>query len=53
MRSTLTQFWAPNDVPIQVKPHLRDVGVEISSDLSFAVHISKMVTVSSRIEAGP
>ena len=43
------QYMAPNDVPIQVKPHLRDLGVEISSDLTFNVHISKMVTAASRI----
>ena len=40
---------APNAVPIQVKPHLRDLGVETSSDLTFNVHISKMVTAASRI----
>ena len=43
------QYMAPNNIPIEIKPHLRDLGVEISSDLSFKVHISKMVTAASRI----
>ena len=43
------QYLAPDNVPIQVKPHLRDLGVEISSDLTFQVHISKMVTAASSL----
>ena len=43
------QYMAPNNIPIEIKPHLRDLGVEISSDLTFKVHISKMVTAASRI----
>jgi hypothetical protein len=43
------QYLAPANVPIQVKPHLRDLGVEISSDLTFKVHIAKMVTAATRL----
>ena len=43
------QYLAPDSAPIQVKLHLRDLGVEISSDLTFKVHITKMVTAASRL----
>ena len=40
------QYLAPDSVPIEVKEHLRDLGVDISSDLIFSVHIFKMVTAA-------
>ena len=43
------QYLAPENVHIEVKPHLRDLGVEISSDLTFKVHIYKMVTAATRL----
>ena len=43
------QYMAPGGDNIQVKDHLRDLGVEISSDLTFKVHISKMVTAASSL----
>ena len=39
------QYLAPGGANIQVK----DLGVEISSDLTFKVHISKMVTAASSL----
>ena len=43
------QYMALDNIPIQEKPHLRDLGVEISADLSFSTHIFKMVTAASRL----
>ena len=40
-------YEAPGGVPIEVKDHLRDLGVELSSDLTFKAHISKTVTAAS------
>ena len=43
------KYLAPDHAEIEVKPHLRDLGVEISSDMSFKVHITKTVTSASRL----
>ena len=43
------QYVAPDNDEITVKPHLRDLGVEISSDFTFTVHISKTVTAASKL----
>ena len=43
------KYLAPDNAEIEVKPHLRDLGVEISSDLTFKVHITKTVTSASRL----
>ena len=40
---------APDDVNIAVKSSLRDLGVEVSSDLTFKIHITKTVTAASRL----
>ena len=42
-------YHSPDNNVIQVKPHLRDLGVEISCDFSFKVHITKTVTAASRL----
>ena len=43
------KYLAPDNAEIQVKPHLRDLGVEISSDFTFKVHINKTVTAASSL----
>ena len=42
-------YLAPDNAEIQVKSHLRDLGIEISSDFTFKVHITKTVTSASRL----
>ena len=42
-------YHSPDNNVIQVKPHLRDLGVEISCDFTFKVHITKTVTAASRL----
>jgi hypothetical protein len=42
-------YLSPDNNVIQVKPHLRDLGVEISADFTFKVHITKTVTAASRL----
>ena len=39
----------PDGNPIQEKKSLRDLGVEISSDLSFSVHIDQVVASASKL----
>jgi ribonuclease P/MRP protein subunit RPP40 len=43
------KYLAPDNAEIQVKSHLRDLGIEISSDLSFSAHITKCVTAASSL----
>ena len=43
------KYLAPDNAEIQVKPHLRDLGVEISSDFTFNIHINKTVTAASSL----
>ena len=43
------QYSSPDNTPIEEKPHLRDLGVEISSDLSFTIHIENTVTAANRL----
>ena len=43
------QYAAPDKSIIQVKDNLRDLGVQLSSDLSFAVHIESIVIAASRL----
>ena len=43
------QYMSPSNTPIEEKPHLRDLGVEISSDLSFSTHIENTVTAANRL----
>ena len=39
----------PDGGLIEEKPHLRDLGVEISSDLTFSIHIENVVAASTRM----
>ena len=43
------QYMSSNSTPIQVKEHLRDLGVELSSNLKFEEHIGNVVTSANRI----
>ena len=43
------QYMSPDNTPIEEKLHLRDLGVEISSDLSFTIHIENTVTAANRL----
>ena len=44
-----TQYLAPDLKPIKQKEHLRDLGVEISSDLKFNDHIGNVVTSATKL----
>ena len=48
-KAPLHQYLAPDDQPIQVKSDLRDLGVQLSSNLSFNIHIENTVTAASRL----
>ena len=39
----------PDGNPIEEKFHLRDLGVEVSSDLSFTIHIENVVSAATRM----
>ena len=41
------RYLAPDGAEIEVKPHLRDLVVHISSDLTFNVHVNKTVCAAS------
>ena len=43
------QYQSPDWTIIEEKAHLRDLGVEIDSDLSFSVHIQQTVTAANRL----
>ena len=43
------QYLAPDSEEIKVKSNLRDLGVQVSSDLTFKSHIIKTVTAASRL----
>ena len=43
------QYLAPDSQPIEVKTDLRDLGVRISSNLSFSIHIENVVTAASKL----
>ena len=42
-------YKGPDGTTIEEKQHLRDLGVEISSDLNFTVHIQNVITSSSKL----
>ena len=42
-------YLAPDSQPIEVKADLRDLGVRISSNLSFDIHIENTVTAASKL----
>ena len=43
------QYLGPDGQPIQVNTDLRDLGVQLSSNLSFSIHIENTVTAASRL----
>ena len=43
------QYLAPDNTPRHVKEDLRDLGIRISSSLSFDIHIQNTVTAASRL----
>ena len=42
-------YVGPDEEVIEVKPHLKDLGVHLSSDLSFKLHIEKTVSAASKM----
>ena len=42
-------YLAPDNKPIQVKSDLRDLGVQLSSDLKFNIHIQNTITAASKL----
>jgi ribonuclease P/MRP protein subunit RPP40 len=43
------QYMSPDNTPIEEKSHLTDLGVEISSDLTFQTHIENTLTAANRL----
>ena len=43
------QYVAPDNSVIQVKDNLRDLGVQISTDLTFNLHIETIITSAARL----
>ena len=43
------QYLAPDNTLIEEKQHLRDLGVEIGSDLTFTIHIENVVSGANRL----
>ena len=43
------QYLSPDGQPIEVKADLRDLGVQLSSNLSFNIHIENTVTAASKL----
>ena len=46
-----TSYKSPDGSDIEEKLHLRDLGVEISSDLTFNTHIAKVVSAANQLVA--
>ena len=44
-----TEYLSPEDNPIEEKSHLRDLGVELSNDLSFTLHIENTVASANKL----
>ena len=42
-------YLGPDGTPIEVKSDLRDLGVQLSSNLSYDIHIQNTITASSRL----
>ena len=49
MKAPSFQYKGPDEKPIKVKTDLRDLGVQLSSDLSFKIHIENIIAAASRI----
>ena len=43
------QYKSPDGSTIEEKSHLRDLGVEVSSDLSFTLHIANTTTAATKL----
>ena len=43
------QYKSPDGSTIEEKTHLRDLGVEVSSDLSFTLHIANTTTAATKL----
>ena len=43
------QYCGPDSSLIEDKEHLRDLGVEMSNDLTFSVHIQNVIASSSKL----
>ena len=48
-RAPTYQYLRRDEQPIQVKTDLRDLGVQLSSNLSFSIHIENTVTAASEL----
>ena len=44
-----TLYLSPDNSPIEEKPHLRDLGVQISSDLTFSMHIENTISSATQL----
>ena len=43
------QYISPDSIPIEEKGDLRDLGVQISSDLSFHIHIENLINGTNKL----
>ena len=43
------QYLGPDSCPMKVKSDLRDLGIQLSSNLSFNIHIQNTITASSKL----
>ena len=48
-QTPIYQYQSPSSSCIEQKQNLRDLGVRLSSDLSFSLHIEKVVTIASQM----
>ena len=48
-QTTGTMYTSPDGSPIQEKDHLRDLGVEMTSDLTFNTHINNVVSAATKL----
>ena len=44
------QYLGPDSQPIEIKTDLRDLGVQLSSDLSFSIHIEIILFFFSQLD---
>jgi hypothetical protein len=48
-RQSDNQYLSPDNTPIEEKLHLRDLGVELNSDLTFSMHIENTISAATNL----
>ena len=44
-----SEYMSPDGTPIEEKDHLRDLGVQIGTDLTFSIHIHNTVAAANKL----